>query len=95
MILDTHKRIQKHLFGEDSSADKSVTDHLRKLIADKFEVPNSPDAFMYLPEELGGLSFCNPFIPYLVVHDQLIKSPENPMEKFLDQEKEDYKQARD
>lgn len=95
MILDLHKHIQESLFGEDSSSSKSVTDHLRQLIAEKFGVHNVPDAFLYLPEELGGLSVCNPFISYLLVRDHLIKSPEDPMEKFFEQEKEDYKKARD
>ena len=95
MILDTHKRIQDQLFSEGGTVGKSVTDHLRKLIADRFEVHDVPDAFLYLPEELGGLSLCNPFVPFLIVRDQVLKSPEQPMEMFFDQEKEDYRKARD
>ncbi|KAG6997770.1 hypothetical protein G7Y79_00038g075290 [Physcia stellaris] len=95
MILDLHKHIQESLFGEDASSSKSVTDHLRQLIAEKFGVQDVPDAFLYLPEELGGLSVCNPFISYLLVRDHLTKSPEDRMERFFEQEKEDYKKARD
>lgn len=95
MILDTHKRIQVYLFSEDSAAGKSVTDHLRKLIADKFGIHDVPDAFLYLPEELGGLSLCNPFVPFLNIRDDVLKSPEEPMEKFFEQEKESYREARD
>ncbi|KAL8992579.1 MAG: hypothetical protein Q9169_006988 [Polycauliona sp. 2 TL-2023] len=93
MILNTHKRVQEQLFGEDASAGKSVTDHLRKLIADRFDVHDIPDAFLYLPEELGGLSLCNPFVPYLLVRDQIIKSPSKPMADFFQLEKEMYHKA--
>ena len=95
MILDTHKRIQERLFAEDSSSGKNVTDHLRGLIAERFGIKEVPDAFLYLPEELGGLSLCNPFVPFFVIRDQLLKSPEQPMEDFFEQEKERYKNARD
>ena len=95
MILDTHKRIQERLFAEDSSTGKNVTDHLRGLIAERFGIEEVPDAFLYLPEELGGLSLCNPFVPFLIIRDQLLKSPEQPMEDFFEHEKERYKNARD
>ncbi|KAL8794441.1 MAG: hypothetical protein Q9195_003028 [Heterodermia aff. obscurata] len=95
MILDTHKRIQERLFAEDSSTGRSVTDHLRGLIGERFGVKEVPDAFLYLPEELGGLSLCNPFVPFLIIRDQLLKSPEQPMEDFFEQEKERYRNARD
>lgn len=95
MILDTHKRVQEQLFREDNSAGKSVTDHLRKLIADQFDVHDVPDAFLYLPEELGDLSLCNPFVPFLIVRDQVIKSPEKPMEDFFEQERKKYKNAQE
>ncbi|KAL8785823.1 MAG: hypothetical protein Q9213_003130 [Squamulea squamosa] len=95
MILDTHKRVQEQLFGEDCSAGKSVTDHLRNIIAERFDVHDIPDAFLYLPEELGGLALCNPFVPFLVVRDQLIKSSVEPMEHFFEVEKEQYKNAQE
>ena len=72
-----------------------MTDHLRKLIADRFDVHDIPDAFLYLPEELGGLSLCNPFVSYLLVRDKVIKSPEKPMQDFFELEKEMYKKAED
>ena len=95
MILSTHKRIQERLFAEDSSTGRTVTDHLRGLIAERFGIKDVPDAFLYLPEELGGLSLCNPFVPFLIIRDQLLTSPEQPMEDFFEQEKERYKTARD
>ena len=95
MILNTHKRIQERLFAEDSSTGKNVTDHLRGLIAERFGIKEVPDAFLYLPEELGGLSLCNPFVPFFIIRDQLLRSPEQPMEDFFEQEKERYKSAKD
>ena len=95
MILDTHKRIQEQLFGTDGSAGESVTNHLRKIIADRFGIHDVPDAFLYLPEELGGLALSNPFVPFLVIRDQLIKSPDGVMDNFFEWEKEEYKRVRD
>lgn len=95
MILDTHKRIQERLFDEDSSTGRNVTDHLRGLIAERFGIQGVPDAFLYLPEELGGLSLYNPFVPFLMIRDQLLKSSEQPMEDFFELEKERYKSAKD
>ena len=93
MILDTHKRIQSQLFDESGVPGNSVTDHLRKIIAERFGVTDVSDGFLYLPEELGGLALCNPFIDYLGVRDELIKSPERPMEQFFEDEKETYREA--
>ena len=95
MILDTHKRVQEQLFATNGSAGTSVTGYLKRTIAERFGVHDIPDAFLYLPEELGGLGLCNPFVQYLVVRDQVIKSPEHPMEVFFEEEKARYKTARD
>ncbi|KAL8846600.1 MAG: hypothetical protein Q9221_008318 [Calogaya cf. arnoldii] len=95
LILDTHKYVQEQLFGDDNTAGKSVTDHLRKLIADRFDVHDVPDAFLYFPEELGGLSLCNPFVPFLLVRDQVIKFPYKPMDDFFEHEKEKYNKAKE
>ena len=95
MILETHRRIQGQLFDHNSDGCDSVTDYLKKRIAEKFNMTDVPDAFFYLPEDLGGLGLCNPFIEYLSVQKGLIKSPEEQMEKFFETEKEDYQRARD
>lgn len=91
MILETHRRIQHVLFADGSAADSSVTEYLKNLIGKRFGVSDVPDAFLYFPEELGGLGLRNPFIPFLVIREELCKSPEARMAEFFAEEKQDYK----
>lgn len=95
MILDTHRRIQSQLFNSLGASGNSVTDHLRTIISERFGVTDVTDGFFYLPEELGGLALCNPFIDYLYVRDRLIESPVQQISQFLEEENEAYRQARD
>ena len=104
MILETHRRIQQKLFGTNAPADgngegkelaasnnRSVTDHLKSLISNHFNISDIPDAFLYFPEEMGGLGLRNPFIPFLVVRDQVIESTHHIEEHFFKVEKKAYK----
>ncbi len=95
MVLDTHRRIQSQLFNNLGASGDSVIDHLKNIVSERFGVTDVPDGFFYLPEELGGLALCNPFIDYLYVKDRLIKSPVQQVEQFLEDEKEAYRQARE
>lgn len=95
MVLDTHRHIQSQLFNNIGAPGDSVTDYLKKIVSERFGVTDVPDGFFYLPEELGGLALCNPFIDYLCVRDRLIKSPEQQMEHYLELEKDAYWQARE
>ena len=88
-ILQTHKTIHRELFG-----DESVTDHLRNIIASHFGVHDIPDAFLFFPEELGGLGLRNPFIKPLVVRDGLPESPSESMRKYDEKERERYRVAK-
>lgn len=91
MILETHRRMQQVLFADGSAAGSSVTEYLKNLITKRFGVGDVPDAFLYFPEELGGLGLRNPFISFLVVREELCKSPEERIADFLTKEKHDYK----
>ena len=46
-----------------------------------------------MPEQFGGIGLRNPFIPFLLVRDQLASDPEACMEVFLRDEREAYKAA--
>lgn len=97
MILDTHRMMQEKLFGSPASGQakrNSVTEHLQKTIEEHFGVADVPDAFLYFPEELGGLGVRNPFLPFLVVRDQVLKDPESRMARFLIEEREAYNMAK-
>lgn len=94
-ILLTYKSIQAQLFDSAMDECDSVTGYLKRIIGERFGVTDIPDGFFYLPEELGGLALCNPFVDYLCIRDQLVTSPEKPMDDFLAREKEAYQQARE
>ena len=94
MILATHQRMQQALFGNDGTQAGSVTKSLQKVITERFAVADIPDAFLYFPEELGGLGVRNPFVSFLVVRSQLLKDPKARMRDFLKQERKAYKAAK-
>lgn len=94
MILETHRRMQQVLFADESMASSSVTQYLKNLITKRFGVSDVPDAFLYFPEELGGLGLRNPFISFLAIREQLWKSPEEMMAEFFEVEKQDYKRCK-
>lgn len=95
MILETHQKMQQELFEDRDNDHSSVAEYLRKTISERFDVKDIPDAFLYYPEELGGLGLRNPFISFLVVRDQVLKDPQARMTKFFKQEKKSYKRAKD
>ncbi|KAJ8132448.1 hypothetical protein O1611_g1177 [Lasiodiplodia mahajangana] len=108
-VLQTYQRIQGVLFkptsqsatGEESqpSLEGNVVDYLKSKIEERFGVSDIPDAFIFLPERMGGLGVKNPFIPYLAFRNQFLtsedeSSPDTIMRKFLADEKESYEGMR-
>ena len=93
-ILETHKRMQRRLFNGEDGNGTSVTDHLKQMIKSRFGVTDVPDAFIFLPEQLGGLGVRNPFIAGFLVRDQVYKNPSDRLEKFLKEEKENYEEGK-
>ncbi|CZR69054.1 uncharacterized protein PAC_18955 [Phialocephala subalpina] len=84
-ILETYKRMQDDIFPG-SNACK----YLKGLIEERFSVTDIPDAFIFLPESLGGLGVRNPFISPFLVRDNVCESPSKLMEGFLKREAEAY-----
>lgn len=65
----------------------SVTDYLRGVIAERFNVNDLPDGFFYFPVELGGLELRNTFIPFLAMREDIKRSPKRTLQKaFLEDE---------
>jgi hypothetical protein len=90
-ILETHKQIEMRLFGRPADGKKgNVTTHLRRMIVSQFGKIEIPDAFFYLPEQLGGLGLRNPFIPLLLVRDNIPENPADIMAKFIKDEEDQY-----
>lgn len=101
MILETHSQIQREIFkagsplnaGEDTSA-ASVVDYLKRIIKERFNVSNVPDAWFFFPAELGGLDLQNPFIPTLQIRDSILKDPSTLLDRFEEDERDKYSRAK-
>lgn len=88
-ILETYKRMQDTLF-----LGSNVCQYLKGLIEEKFGVSDVPDAFIFLPESLGGLGVRNPFIDPFLVRERVGESPSARMQKFFKGEEEVYNEAK-
>jgi len=64
------------------------------MIHSRFGVSDVPDAFLYMPEQLGGLGLRNPFVAFFLVRERLTKDPKDAMRKFIEKEKEEYALAK-
>ncbi|KAL2375415.1 hypothetical protein RJ035_000347 [Blastomyces gilchristii] len=92
--LEAHKRIQSYLFS-DSKGAKTVTEYLSNTISTRFN-PSTPvtDAFLYLPETLGGLGLLNPFTPLLLVCENLCEDTADRLREFHQEERDTYERAK-
>jgi hypothetical protein len=87
-VLQIHQQIQKVLFGSSShssvddknqqATEGNVVDYLKSKIKERFGISDIPDAFIFLPEQLGGLGVKNPFIPYLAFRKSFTQSDSSP-----------------
>ena len=93
-ILETHKRMQQFLFSGENGTAKSVAEHLKQWISQRFGFTDVPEVFLFMPEQFGGLGLRNPFNSLFLVHGQFPKTPEQKMQDFLKQEREAYKAAK-
>jgi hypothetical protein len=89
-ILETYANMQRELFG---SHNGSVTAYLREQIRNRFGVEDIPDSFLFLPEEFGGLGLHNPYVPYLMLKNQIMEDPLRCIEGFQQKNLESYKAA--
>ncbi|OGM48909.1 hypothetical protein ABOM_003158 [Aspergillus bombycis] len=90
-ILSTYGKMQNTLFnGVSDQSGNTVTEHLRRKIESQFGVSDIPDAFFFLPAELGGLGLRNPFISVLLMRDSVELSPIERIERFKRTERESY-----
>ena len=90
MMIDTFARVQKVMFPGGS-----VTDHLRKVIKERFGVKDLPDGFFYWPNHMGGLELRNPLVPLFAMRESLRRTPSRMLEKALDKDEAAYTTAMD
>lgn len=68
---------------------------VKTTIQTRFSVPPLPDAFLFLPENLGGLGLRNPFIPLFLLRDALPDpDPSTLLTAALLSERERYTDAK-
>lgn len=60
------------------------------MIHDRFGVSDLPDAFIYLPEQLGGLGLRNPFVGLFLVRNKITQTPEEIIDEYLKTERNVY-----
>lgn len=94
LVLATHERIQETLFDGKNGNSKNVVEHLKNMISSRFGITDVPDAFLYVPEQFGGLGLRNPFIPFFLVRDELDQDPVNILKDFLKEELDEYNEKK-
>ena len=93
-ILETYRRMNEVLFGAGGG---SAVQYLKTKIQERFNVGEIPDAFILLPEKMGGLGLQNPFIPLLVNREKLAEEGESAaaiLRQALERDRERYDDAR-
>ncbi|KDN63084.1 hypothetical protein CSUB01_00158 [Colletotrichum sublineola] len=85
-MMATFRRIQVRLFG-----DGGVGAHLKRMIGDRFGVPDVPDGYLYFPVSLGGLGLENPFVHLYLIRDGVAEDPGVIVDDFLAEEEARYR----
>jgi hypothetical protein len=75
--------MQELLFDGKDGNGKKLTEHIKGLITRKFNVTDIPDAFIFMPEQLGGLGVKNPFILTYMSRNYLKRSQKKSCELSL------------
>jgi len=88
-MLESLERIQRSIFS-----DKSVVDHLRSTMRDRFGILDVPDGYFYFPASLGGLELHNPFIGLVQLRNSVYGHPESVLDDFFDAEEAAYQTAK-
>lgn len=89
-ILATYQTMQASLFG---SPEIGVVQHVKTMLTARFGHDyDIPDAFVVVPEELGGLGVRNPFIPVLAARGAVeeLGTSSEIMEEFFQDERREY-----
>ncbi|RAO66095.1 uncharacterized protein BHQ10_002107 [Talaromyces amestolkiae] len=97
MAVNALSRIEREVFAHaasKASGNNGVVDHLRRVIAERFDVHDLPDGFFYFPIEFGGLELHNPFISLLAMRESITQTPQRILENVYLQEEVDYEAAK-
>ncbi|OHE96260.1 hypothetical protein CORC01_08478 [Colletotrichum orchidophilum] len=105
-VLQTYQKMQRDIFGpwctknsgcstsgEAGEDQLSVVRYIKSKIEQRFGVTDVSDAFIFFPDQLGGLGLRNPFIPFLKAQESLSgkgASAEEKVQSFFDSERQDH-----
>ncbi|KAL1983838.1 hypothetical protein VTN96DRAFT_9839 [Rasamsonia emersonii] len=104
MVISTLSRIESTVFSKIDPArggrggrggSTNVTDYLRSVIAQRFNMRDLPDGFFYFPVELGSLELRNPFIPFLAMRENIKQAPRKRLQLALLKEEAAYYSAKE
>lgn len=90
-MLETFKRIQSLVFA---TSNGSVTQYLKKMIAERVGVTDVPDGFLYFPTSMGGLGLQNPFVDLYLIRDRVTEDPLRLMNRFFEHEESVYREKK-
>ena len=86
----THRKYSARHCIARGETNSIVTNPVKEMIETRFGVRNLPDAFIFLPEQLGGLGLRNPFVTIFLIHNNFKDSPDEIIETALRCERESY-----
>ena len=93
-ILATYQHMQRTLFNGKGGSGTTLVSHLKALIASHFGTSDIPDAFIFLPEALGGLGLHNPFISSFLVRENVFENASKRLDDFFRDEKKGYEESK-
>ncbi|KAF7597583.1 hypothetical protein BBP40_000061 [Aspergillus hancockii] len=92
MAISALSRIERTLFPDSPSG---VTDHLRKMIAERFDIEYLPEGFFYFPVEFGGLELMNPYIPLFAMREDIKQTPSGRLQTAYTEDETEYHAAKE
>ncbi|KAF1956435.1 hypothetical protein CC80DRAFT_563311 [Byssothecium circinans] len=87
-MLATYRHIEESIFDGGN-----VVQFLKQMIAERFDVKDISDGFLYFPVELGGLALKSPYVGLLQIRQSVKAKPNDMMKDYLKVEREDYEYA--
>lgn len=88
-MLSSFQHIQNLIF-----TNTNVVSYLKDALKERFRIDNVPDGYLYFPTSLGGLELHNPFIGLLQLRNHVCEHPDKMMDKFYEEERQEYKNAK-
>jgi hypothetical protein len=99
MAVSTLSRIERVLFSKSSNQTSEngarVTNYLRSVIAERFDIRHLPEGFFYYPVELGGLGLLNPYIRLLAMRENIKQTPHRLLQKAAIDDEATYHEAKE